>query len=169
MRGNHAIVEKPDAIKIVDRARALRFDTVVYLALRFGNMNNYRRAGAIGKCAHRFQVIFGNGVRRMRRNRRNDKRIPFPVRDKLFYVSHRFRVRLIIGDRKIDDSFAEDAAHSGFECLIGDRIFEVIHVAVGRGAAANHFRQAQTRADAHKVFGDVFGFRREDVFGQPLL
>ena len=87
----------------------------------------------------------------------------------LFHISHRFSVCFVVRNRKIDDCLAEHASHAGLESFIGNRIFEIIHIAVGRCAAANHFRQAQTRADADKVFGDVLGFGRKNIFREPLL
>src|SRR5207247_4135170 len=50
-----------------------------------------------------------------------------------------------------------------------DGVFEVIHVAVGRGAAAQHLSEAQARAYADKIFSDVLGFGGKDVFREPLL
>ena len=89
--------------------------------------------------------------------------------DKLFRIGHRFRVGLVVGNRKIDYGFAEHAAHSRFKSFVGDGIFEVIHVTVSGGATAQHLSKTKTRAHAHKIFGDVLGFGGKDVFREPLL
>ena len=57
VRGNDAIVEKAEAVQIIDRAGAFVFDAVIDFAFGFGNMNDDRRAGAIRELAHSFQMI----------------------------------------------------------------------------------------------------------------
>ncbi len=169
VRRDHPLIQKTDPLEISNRTRALSLDAVVNLTLRLGNMSNDRRAGAIGKRACRFEMIFRNRVRRVRRNRGNDQLVTFPTSDKLLDVRHAFRVCLIVGDWKIDDRLAEHTANACFRSFVGDRVFEVIHVAVGRRATANHFGQSEARPDANKLFRDVLCFRRKDVLRQPLL
>src|SRR5262245_57761335 len=91
------------------------------------------------------------------------------MRDKLLNVSHSFGIRLVISDGKVDDGLTEETTNTRFRSIISDRIFEVIHVAVGRRPTANHLSQTETSADPHKLFRNVLGFSREDVLRQPLL
>jgi len=67
------------------------------------------------------------------------------------------------------ESFRQHAAHSRGFGLFGNGIFEVVHVGDGRHASANLLRRGQPRAPADKFFRHIFGFRREDVFPQPLV
>ena len=140
VRGNYPIIQKADAIQIIYGRSTFRFDAVINLALGFRDVRHDGGAGAIGKCANCFQMIFRNCVGRVRRYRRDDQGIAFPVANELFDIRHRFCIRLVVGNRKIDHRLAQDAAHSGFGRFISDRVFEVIHIAVGSRAAANHFR-----------------------------
>src|ERR1043166_6552575 len=105
----------------------------------------------------------------MRGNRRHDQSISLPLFYKALYVDQTCFVRLVVSYGKIKQRFAQNAAHSCFERLVGNRVFEIIHVAVGRCAAANHFGQSEPRSHAHKILGDIFGFGRKDVSGKPLL
>src|SRR6185369_12161697 len=72
-------------------------------------------------------------------------------------------------DGKVDDGFAKHTTNTRFRSLIRDRVFEVIHVTVGRRPPANHLRQTKTSTDTHKLFRDVLRFSRKDVLRQPLL
>src|SRR5690606_17865289 len=76
---------------------------------------------------------------------------------------------LVVSDRKLYDRLAKNAANAGFLRLLGDRILEVIHIAVGRRSAADHLCEAEARADADEFFIYVLGLGREDVFRQPLV
>ena len=58
MRRDHPIVEETDPVQIVDRAGAFRFDAVIDFAFGLRNVRDDGRAGAIGKRADGFQVIF---------------------------------------------------------------------------------------------------------------
>ncbi len=46
---------------------------------------------------------------------------------------------------------------------------KVVHIRESGYAPANLFRRGQSRAPAHKLFGNIFGFRRENIFAQPLV
>ena len=72
VRGNYPIIQKADAIQIIYGRSTFRFDTVINLALGFRDVRHDGGAGAIGKCANCFQMIFRNCVGRVRRNRRNN-------------------------------------------------------------------------------------------------
>ena len=71
--------------------------------------------------------------------------------------------------RKIKNCFAQYAAHSRGFGLFGNGIFKVVHVCEGGHSSADLFRRGQPRAPANKFFRHIFGFRREDVFPQPLV
>jgi len=45
-------------------------------------------------------MIFGHSVRSVRRDRRDNQSVAFPVTDELFDVGHRLSIGLVIGDRK---------------------------------------------------------------------
>src|SRR5438270_9757429 len=105
----------------------------------------------------------------MWRNCRNYQWIALPLSDEGLDVRHRFRVCLVIGDGKVDHGFAEHAAHAGFRSFISDCVFEIIHIAVSRRAAANHLSQAETSSDSHEFFGYILGFGGKNIFSQPLL
>src|SRR5882672_3259699 len=51
VRGNHAIVEKADAVEIIDGTGAFDLNTVVYFPPGFRDMRHDWRSRAIGKCA----------------------------------------------------------------------------------------------------------------------
>ena len=169
MRGDHAIVQKANSIQIDDRAGAFRFDAVVNFAFRFFDVRDDWRAGPIGKRARGFQMILGDSVRSVRRNRRHNQSIALPLFHEAFDIGQAFLIRLVIGYRKINHRFAQNSAHACFESLVGNCIFEVVHIAVGRRATANHLSQTQARAHPHEVLCHVFGFCRKNVFRQPFL
>ena len=114
-------------------------------------------------------MVFGNCIRRVRRDGRDNQGVAFPSTDEFFHIGHPLFIRLVVGDWEIDQRFAEHAPHARFKGLVSDRIFKVIHIAVGGGAAPNHFCQTQARAHAHEFFVYVFGFGRKNVFSKPLL
>src|SRR5687768_15880891 len=105
----------------------------------------------------------------MRRDGWNNKVVPFPAAHKLLDISHPFGIRLVIRNRKIDDRFTKNTAHTSLCSLIGDRVFEVVHVAIGGRTTTNHLRETEPRANAHKLLRHIFRFRRKDVLRQPLL
>ena len=105
----------------------------------------------------------------MRRNGGGNQLVSLPVLDKLFDVGHALRMRLVVGDRKVDERLAKHSAQAGSRCLLCNRIFEVVHVAVGRRATADHFRESESRARTDEFLSDVFCFSGKDVFRQPVL
>ena len=72
MCGDYSIVEKADAVQIIDGTGAFRFDAIVHLALRFRDVCHDGRAGAIRKRANGSQMFFRDSVGRVWRNRGND-------------------------------------------------------------------------------------------------
>ncbi len=140
VRRDHAVVQKPDPIEIGHRTGAFVFHTIVNFPLRLGNVSDDRRAGTIRKRAGGLEMLLRNRVRRVRRDRWNNQFMPFPACDKLLNIRHRLGIALVVSNWKVDDGFTQHATNTRFRRLIGDRVFEVIHVAVGRGATANHFR-----------------------------
>src|SRR4029077_7831274 len=76
---------------------------------------------------------------------------------------------LVVRDRKVDPSFAENAAHAGGLGFFGDGILEIVHVRESSHAAANHLGGREARAPTDEIFGDVFGFGGEDIIFQPYV
>ena len=105
----------------------------------------------------------------MRCDRGVNQRIALPALQKFLGVLQHRGVRFIVWRRKIKNRFAHYAAHSRGFGLFGNDIFEVVHVGERRHASANLLRRRQPRAPADKFLGHIFGFRREDVFPQPLV
>ena len=169
VRGDDAIIQEADAREIINRRDALALRNIVNLFARLRNVNHNGRARSLGKIAHLLEMIFGDRVRRVRRDSGRDERIAFPLLDEPFCVSHRIRPSLIVSDGKVYDRLAEHAAHASLHRLVRDGILEVVHIAVGGRAAANHFGESEPCADAHELFGNILRFSREDVFRQPLL
>ena len=105
----------------------------------------------------------------MRRYRGVNQGIALPLLQELLGVGEHFSFALVVGRGKIDEGFAQHAAHAGGLGFFGHRVFEVIHVGEGSDAAANLFRRRQTRAPADKLLVHVLGFRRENVFVEPVV
>src|SRR5271154_4407609 len=99
----------------------------------------------------------------------DDERIAFPVVEEFLGVGEGLGERFIVWRGKIDDGFTEDAAHACFFGGAGDGVFEVVHVRVSGGAAAQHFQDCQARAPDGEVFGDVARFGGKYVIVQPLV
>jgi len=72
----------------------------------------------------------------MRRNGRHDQRIALPVVEIFLRVIERLLGRLVVRRRKIQNRFAEHAAHPRFLRHARHHIFEVIHVGIGGNPAA---------------------------------
>ena len=104
----------------------------------------------------------------MRRDGRDDQRVAFPLVRELLDVLHAFVPGFIVGRGKIEQRLAEHGTHSGFRRLFGNGVLEVIHIHERRRAAFDHLQTAELGPPAHKLFIDVFGFSRKDVFLQPL-
>ncbi len=105
----------------------------------------------------------------MRRRGGVNQRIALPLLQKLLGVGQHRGFALVVGRGKVDEGFAQNAAHAGRLGFFRDRIFEVVHVGEGGDAAANLFRRRQPRAPADKFFVHVLCFRRENVFVEPVV
>ena len=105
----------------------------------------------------------------MRRRGGVNQRIALPLLQELLGIGEHLGFALVVGRGKIDEGFAQHAAHAGGFGFFGHRIFEVIHVGEGSDAAANLFRRRQPRAPADKFFVHVLCFRRENVFVEPVV
>ncbi len=132
-------------------------------------MDKDRHTVAAREGACRLQIGLRKSVNRVRRHRRSDERIISPFVDELLRVFEGLGGRPMIGCGKIDDGLAENAAHPGLFGDAGDRILEVVHIRIGRDAAADHLDQAQPRSPLDKVFGHVLRFGGEDIFLEPVV
>src|SRR6185503_2285113 len=106
VRRYHSFTKKTDAIKVGNGTRSMGLHTILDFAFRFGDVRNDWRARAIGECTRRLQVFFRNCVGGMRSNRRDYQLVSLPSLNKLLDVSHGVGIRLVIGNWKVDDSFA---------------------------------------------------------------
>ncbi len=97
----------------------------------------------------------------MRRGGSVNQRIALPALQKFFGVFQHGSVGFIVWRWKIDERFAEHAAHAGGFGFFGDGIFEVIHVRECRDARTNLFGGREPRAPSHEIFGYVFRLGRE--------
>ena len=113
-------------------------------------------------------MLFGNRAKACGTSR-DDQIVTLPLLDEALYVSHRLGIGLVVSYGKVYDGLTENSADTGLGGFVRYRVFEVVHVAVGCGTTANHLRQAQTSAGAHKVFGNVLRFGGKDILRQPIL
>ena len=98
-----------------------------------------------------------------------DQRIVLPALQEFLRVRQHLKLVFIVRRGKIDERFTQHSAHARGLGFFRDRILEVIHVRKSGDAAANLLRSGQTRAPAHKFFGDVLGFRGKNIFAQPVV
>src|SRR5579875_3948642 len=105
----------------------------------------------------------------MRSDGGSDERVAFPMLNEFGGVSDHLRDVLVVGNGKIDEGFAENAAHAGLFGDAGNFILEIVHVGVSGDAAPNHFQHAEARAQFDEIGSDVAGFGGKNVLLQPVV
>src|SRR6266576_4066581 len=132
-------------------------------------MRHYRRAGAVRKSSHGFEVILRDGVGGVGGYSGNDKFVALPFLNKSFDISHCLGIGFVIGNGKINYRLAQNSADTSFRRFISDGVLEVVHIAIGGSPTANHFCQSQSRSRANEFLGNVFRFRWKYKFCEPVL
>src|SRR5207249_8881186 len=97
VRSNQAVAKKSNSVEIINRTCSFGFEAIINFSFRFGNVHHNWRARAIRKGARSFEMCFGNRVRSMWGNGRNNQLVSFPVLYKLLHISHCLGVGLVVG------------------------------------------------------------------------
>ena len=92
-----------------------------------------------------------------------------PAFEKFLGVFKHGGVGLVVRRGKIENRFAQDATHSCGLGFFGQGVFEIIHIGESGDPASNLLGGGKACAPADKIFRDVSGFRRKDVFAEPLV
>ena len=132
-------------------------------------MNRDGRMVAAGECGRILERFFRERIDGMRPDGGGDEWVTLPMVDEFLRVVEGLLRRFVVWSGKIDDSFGEHAAHSGFFCHARNGIFEIVHIAIGGRSAAQHFEKTQPRSPNHKILCDVARFGRENIFLEPLV
>ena len=116
----------------------------------FRNMNMQRHIEFFCNVGAGSQDLWRSGVRRVRRNRRDNEGMAFPFLDEFT----RHRQRILVGCRVwsgvFHDGLSADRAHARISCGLGNRIFEKIHIVECSHAAADLFGAGQQCAKPHE-------------------
>ena len=169
VRGHHVRAEQADLVQILHRRHAVVLQAVFPLFFHFRGVNQDGRVIFPRQRRRILQRLLRAGVDRMGRRRGVNQRIALPFLQEFLGVGEHLSFALVVGRGKIDESFAQHAAHAGGFGFFRHGIFEVIHVGESSDAPANLFRRRQARAPADKLLVHVLGFRRENVFVEPVV
>ena len=168
MGGERPRPPEPDRLEIPGRRRLMLLARDLDLVLGLGQVDDERHLVAAGQRRGSPQGRLVVRVQRVGGHRRHDQRVALELLDEAFGAGQPLGRRLRIGDGKLDDRLAEDAAQTRFPRRAADFLLEVIHVGIGRRARLDHLERRQARPDAHHRGRHGLGFRGEDVFLQPL-
>ncbi len=152
MRADNVRAQHADALKIGHRRSAMLRAAQFAFERGFGQVGQDRDSITSRKSRSGLQVFRRERIDGMGRHSRSNERIIFPTVDVLLRVRQGRGRRLMIRRGEIDDRLAQHAAHAGFFCYARDYVLEVVHVGVGRNAAAQHFEHAKTRAPKDELF-----------------
>ena len=169
VRGYHVRAEQADLVQILHRRHSVLLLAVFPFFFHFRSVNQDGRVIFPRQRRGILQRLLRAGVDRMGRHRGMNQGIALPLLQELLGVGEHFSFALVVGRGKIDESFAQHAAHAGGFGFFRHGVFEVIHVGESGDAPANLFRRRQTRAPADELLVHVLGFRRENVFVEPVV
>ena len=167
VRSQDARIEQPLLFRPWDHGHAVFLARTFDLERRFGQMGVKRHVEfnrQLGTCA---KDLRGAGVWRVRRNGRNDRRMPLPFRDEGARQGQPVFVARRIGRRELQDGLRAERTESGSCRRLGDRVFEVIHVGKAGGAGANHLGARQPGAERDEIGADELALDGHHVAHQP--
>ena len=96
-----------------------------------------------------------------------DQGVSLPAFDQGFGIFQTFFDGTVIGGGEVVENFADKGPHPGFFGRIRDPLFEKIHIEKSGGPGTDHLGAGQKSAPVNLV-PVRFGFRREDIPGQPF-
>ena len=98
-----------------------------------------------------------------------NQRVTLPALQEFFRVLKHGIIVFVIRSGKVEDGFAQHAAHTGGFRFFGDGILKIIHVRKSGDAAADLLRQGEARSPTHKFLIHVLGLGGKNEFRKPFF
>ena len=137
------------------------------LERRLGQVGVQRHVELAGQLGARPEDLLGARVRRVRRDRRNDQRMPLPAGDELARARQRVLEARGVGRRELEHRLRAQRAQAGRRRGFGDRFLEVVHVGEAGRARPDHLRAGERRAERDEIGPDERPLDRHHVAHQP--
>ena len=157
-----------DPFQVLHRRRPIVLLTVFPFFFHFRHVNQNRSMVLSRQSSRVLQGLLRAGINRMRSGRGMDQRIPLPFLQECFRVIQHGGFSFIVGRWEINKRLAQHTAHACCLGFFSDRVFEVIHVCERGHSRANLLGRCQPRSPAHELLINIFRFRRENIFVEPV-